>query len=56
MDETTRWIIIKLYQAIVADFDIGVGDLSLEVFEVQYWNKYKGDERAIWEAVEIDYL
>lgn len=48
--------IIKLYQEVVVeDFGIDYGDLSLEVFEVQYWNKYDGDEDFIRTAIELDY-
>jgi len=55
MDIMEVFHIIKLYQAITEDFDIDRGDLSLEVFEVQYYNRLDGDDRAIWEAVEADY-
>jgi len=55
MDEFERWHIIHLYQAIIQDFELD-DQLSLEVFEVQYYNKLQGDERAIWDAVETDYL
>lgn len=51
-----KWIICELYQAIMEDFALDAGDLSLEVFEVQYYNKYDGDEAKIWNAVEFDYL
>lgn len=49
-----RWIIAELYYEIVDEF--ALDDLSIEVFEVQYYNKYNGDERAIWDAVERDLL
>lgn len=55
MEEFERWIIVSLYNAIVQDFSLE-DELSLEVFEIQYWNRFNGDEGEIWRAVEADYL
>lgn len=42
---------LQLYYCILEDFEIDSGDLSIEVFEVQYWNKFEGDSGAIYEKL-----
>ena len=43
--------IFDLYHYALEDFNIDSGDLSIEVFEVQYWNKFNCNPEAIWEEL-----
>jgi hypothetical protein len=47
--------IAYLYTEMIDEYYINNGDISLEVFEVQYYNKYNGNVDLMQSAININY-